>query len=60
VRVLEDRDCPECGVAVPFELVECGDGHGEDCPDRVCTGCGLVLVTGPAPAVAGRGVRSAA
>lgn len=45
-RFLDDHECPVCGVALPHELVECVDGHGEDCPDRVCTGCGGVLVTG--------------
>lgn len=46
---LETRDCVTCGRTMPFELVDCVDGHGEDCPDRVCVGCGTVLVVGPAP-----------
>ncbi|MEJ5945445.1 hypothetical protein WDZ17_09090 [Pseudokineococcus basanitobsidens] len=49
--VLDDIDCSVCGRAVPHELVECVDGHGEDCPDRVCTDCGSVLVVGSAPAL---------
>ncbi|MEJ5913196.1 hypothetical protein [Pseudokineococcus sp. 1T1Z-3] len=48
-RVLDDLDCAVCGRDVPHELVECLDGHGEDCPDRVCTDCGSVLVVGSAP-----------
>ena len=47
--MLEELDCPECRTAMPCELVDCADGHDEDCADRVCTGCGAVLVVGPAP-----------
>jgi len=47
--VLEELDCLECGEAALFERVECPDGHDEDCPDRVCTSCGLVVVTAGAP-----------
>jgi hypothetical protein len=25
------------------------DGHDDDCPDRICVGCGEVLVIGLAP-----------
>jgi hypothetical protein len=46
---LEVFDCTACGRPMPFEAVDCMDGHGEDCPDRVCVRCGLVLVAGPAP-----------
>jgi hypothetical protein len=47
--VLETLDCATCGSAMPFESPECLDGHGDDCPDRVCVGCGYVLVVGPVP-----------
>ena len=47
--MLEELDCPECGWATPFEVVDCTEQHGLDCPDRVCTGCGLVVVVGLAP-----------
>ena len=47
--VLDDADCAVCGTAVPHELVECVDGHGEDCPDVVCTACGTVAVTARSP-----------
>lgn len=46
---LETIDCALCGSPMPFELPECPDGHGEDCPDRVCTGCGFVVIVGPPP-----------
>ncbi len=51
---LAQVDCSTCGTAMPFELLECLDGHGEDCPDLVCTGCGYVVVVGPAPLDAAR------
>ncbi|MEJ5867462.1 hypothetical protein WDV85_06870 [Pseudokineococcus sp. 5B2Z-1] len=46
---LDDLDCAVCGRSVPHELLECLDGHGDECPDRVCTACGAVLVVGPSP-----------
>jgi hypothetical protein len=46
---LADMDCFTCGSSMPFELLECLDGHDDDCPDRVCTGCGYVVVVGPVP-----------
>ena len=47
--VLETLDCSTCGQPMPFETPDCVDGHDDDCPDRVCVGCGLVLVVGPGP-----------
>ena len=41
---LEAWDCSTCGGPMPFEAPDCMDGHGGDCPDRICTGCGEVLV----------------
>lgn len=46
---LESLDCATCGGPMPFEVVDCVDGHGEDCPDRVCVACGYVVVVGLAP-----------
>lgn len=46
---LETLDCLTCGSPMPFEPVDCVDGHGDDCPDRVCVACGFVVVVGPAP-----------
>ncbi|MFC8847647.1 MULTISPECIES: hypothetical protein [unclassified Micromonospora] len=28
----------------PFEVPPCADGHGADCPELVCTGCGTALL----------------
>lgn len=47
-------ECSTCGRATPFEILDCPDGHDDDCPDRVCTGCGAVVVVGPAPLTAHR------
>ncbi len=49
---LESLDCSLCGTAMPFETPGCADGHGDDCPDRVCVGCGTVLVVGLVPLAA--------
>lgn len=46
---LDAFDCSACGRPMPFEAPECVDGHDDDCPDRVCVGCGLVLEIGPGP-----------
>ncbi|MFP5347571.1 MAG: hypothetical protein ACLGIA_11150 [Actinomycetes bacterium] len=46
---LETWDCSTCGEPMPFETLPCADGHDEDCPDRVCVGCGAVLVAWVAP-----------
>jgi hypothetical protein len=50
---LETRECSVCAAAMPFEVAPCADGHEEDCPDRVCLGCGAVVVVGPAPLARG-------
>lgn len=42
-------DCSTCGSQMPFQALDCPDGHDDDCPDRVCTGCGYVVVVGPVP-----------
>lgn len=49
------RDCPVCGrgTLVP---TECAEGHGDDCPDRLCLDCGAALFVDP---VAEPGARSA-
>lgn len=39
-----------CSNCADFRLVEtpvCADGHGEDCPDRACTECGIALFLDP-------------
>jgi hypothetical protein len=39
--------CPICADATLVEAPPCNDGHGSDCPDRACTGCGAAVVTDP-------------
>jgi hypothetical protein len=41
--------CPECGPAQEFVQPPCEDGHGDDCPDWLCTVCGTGLVDGVVP-----------
>ncbi|WBB79943.1 hypothetical protein O7606_00595 [Micromonospora sp. WMMD882] len=36
--------CDRCQGVQPFEVPPCVDGHGADCPEVVCTGCGAALV----------------
>lgn len=38
--------CTVCTREVAFELAPCPDGHGSDCPDRICVDCSAVLVLG--------------
>ncbi|GAA3762307.1 hypothetical protein [Micromonospora maritima] len=42
--------CDTCEGVVLFEAPPCGDGHGADCPELACTGCGtaVLVVTYPA------------
>ncbi len=54
--------CVTCEGEMLFEVPPCEDGHGEDCPELVCTGCGgAVLVASFAVRVRRpEGVRAAA
>ncbi|TDC41473.1 hypothetical protein [Micromonospora sp. KC213] len=36
--------CDACEGVRPFETPPCADGHGPDCPELVCTGCGTALL----------------
>ncbi|MEV0003746.1 hypothetical protein AB0H28_15855 [Micromonospora sp. NPDC050980] len=36
--------CDTCEGVVLFETPFCADGHGADCPELVCTGCGAALL----------------
>ena len=40
-------DCPLCGSDQPAEAPECLDGHGADCPDRLCVKCGTAVFVNP-------------
>lgn len=62
--LLEVRWCSQCRADQPFEVPPCAEGHGADCPDLACTGCGSAVVAGwvtgePAgrSAAASRGLR---
>jgi hypothetical protein len=39
--------CFECADVRLFEQPPCEDRHGADCPEWVCTGCGVALLVGP-------------
>ena len=39
--------CPECQRPRAFEQPPCADGHGADCPERVCVRCGAAVLLGP-------------
>ncbi|MCZ7418199.1 MULTISPECIES: hypothetical protein [unclassified Micromonospora] len=36
--------CDICGSIQPFEAPPCVDGHGADCPERACAGCGAAIM----------------
>ncbi|MEU8297185.1 hypothetical protein AB0C04_07865 [Micromonospora sp. NPDC048909] len=36
--------CDNCEGVQPFEAPPCADGHGADCPELVCTGCGAAVL----------------
>ncbi|MBQ1072912.1 hypothetical protein KBX06_07015 [Micromonospora sp. C31] len=36
--------CDACEGVEPFEAPPCADGHGADCPELVCTGCGAAVL----------------
>ncbi|MDG4756826.1 hypothetical protein [Micromonospora sp. WMMD710] len=36
--------CDVCAGVAPFETPPCVDGHGADCPELICTGCGTAVV----------------
>ncbi|ATO17167.1 hypothetical protein CO540_27805 [Micromonospora sp. WMMA2032] len=39
--------CDTCEGVVLFEAPPCGDGHGVDCPELICTGCGTAILIAP-------------
>lgn len=49
MRALDESygDCPMCGGPQLLEVPDCPDGHGAQCPDRVCAGCGSALFLDP-------------
>jgi hypothetical protein len=46
---LEFLHCPICRQESLVETPPCPDGHGEACPERLCTECGSVLAVAPEP-----------
>ena len=38
------RYCTTCATEQAFEVPECMDGHGADCPELVCVECGVALL----------------
>jgi hypothetical protein len=39
--------CATCEAEMEFEVPRCVDGHGDDCPELVCTGCGTAVFSAP-------------
>lgn len=56
----EFRHCGSCGGERPFETPPCADGHGTDCPERVCTECGTAILVDPPVDPAGAAPATAA
>ncbi|MET8358260.1 hypothetical protein [Micromonospora sp. NPDC005171] len=38
--------CDVCEGVALFEAPPCVDGHGTDCPELICTGCGTAVMVG--------------
>jgi hypothetical protein len=38
------RWCSGCADVREFEVPDCAEGHGGDCPELICTGCGEALL----------------
>lgn len=41
--------CGECARWQPFERPPCQDGHGAECPERICVACGYAVLVGVIP-----------
>ncbi|NJP33490.1 hypothetical protein [Micromonospora thermarum] len=39
-----EMHCDVCEGVRPFEVPPCVDGHGTDCPELICTGCGAAVL----------------
>ncbi|MGN9775555.1 hypothetical protein ACTMS0_07240 [Micromonospora sp. H33] len=39
-----EMHCDVCEGVQPFEAPSCVDGHGTDCPELICTGCGAAVL----------------
>jgi hypothetical protein len=36
--------CAACVADSEFVAVDCADGHGDDCPERICIECGAAVL----------------
>ncbi len=52
--VTTESICAACASITDFEQPPCPDGHGPDCPERVCAVCGEAFLVGPLPVPARR------
>lgn len=41
------QTCPVCGQESALVTPDCVDGHGADCPDRLCVACGVAVFLDP-------------
>jgi hypothetical protein len=39
--------CPTCARSCVVETPQCTDGHGAQCPERLCVVCGTALFIDP-------------
>lgn len=39
--------CATCETEMLFEVPPCLDGHDDDCPELMCTGCGTAIILAP-------------
>lgn len=46
-EVIAAEDCPVCGRVDTLVAPACAEGHGADCPDRICVSCGTALFVDP-------------
>jgi hypothetical protein len=45
--LVRELHCETCDGMRAFEMPPCADGHGPDCPELLCTGCGTAIVVAP-------------
>jgi hypothetical protein len=46
-ELIEADDCPVCGRSATLVAPVCTEGHGDQCPDRLCVECGTALFVDP-------------
>ncbi len=45
--LLNWHDCTVCGTTQLIDAPPCADGHGDQCPERACAGCGAAVFIDP-------------